>query len=124
MRERPPTIAGVDGIHVWHDQALVKPSYGNPTGWHLDVPFWSFDSPDAISIWIALDDATVENGCLWYLPGAHREARYELTPIGENLAPSSGNTPPGSSSSPCPQPAAQAMRSFTTASWLMERAPT
>jgi len=79
------TLAGIDGIRVWHDQALVKPPYGNPTGWHLDVPFWSFDSPDAISIWVALDDATVENGCLWYLPGTHREARYELTPIGENV---------------------------------------
>jgi len=85
LGEAAAALAGVDGLRVWHDQALVKPPYGNPTGWHLDVPFWSFDSPDAISIWIALDDATVENGCLWYLPGTHREARYELTPIGENL---------------------------------------
>ena len=78
-------LAGVDGIRVWHDQALIKPPYGNPTAWHLDSPFWSFDSADAISIWIALDDAAVENGCLWYLPGSHAQSRRELMPIGENF---------------------------------------
>ncbi len=77
-------LAGVDGIRIWHDQALFKPPFGNPTGWHLDNPFWSFSSKDAISIWIALDDATLENGCLYYLPGTHRTGRFEQTPIGTN----------------------------------------
>lgn len=79
------TLAGVNGIRIWHDQALYKPPYGNPTGFHLDDPFWSFYSKDAISIWVALDDATIENGCLWYLPGTHKEASFEATPINENL---------------------------------------
>ena len=79
------TLAGVDGIRIWHDQALYKPPYGNPTGFHLDVPFWSFYSASAISIWVALDDATLANGCLWYLPGTHHTARYRLTAIDENL---------------------------------------
>lgn len=79
------TLAGVDGIRIWHDQALYKPPYGNPTGFHLDNPFWSFYSKDAISIWVALDDATIENGCLWYLPGTHTEATFEMTSINENL---------------------------------------
>jgi phytanoyl-CoA hydroxylase len=70
---------------VWHDQALIKPPYGNPTSWHLDDPFWSFSSRDAISVWIALDDATITNGCLWYLPGTHHSARFELTEIGPNF---------------------------------------
>jgi phytanoyl-CoA hydroxylase len=79
------SLAGIDGVRVWHDQALIKPPYGNPTAWHLDNPFWSFHSRDAISIWIALDDATLANGCLWYLPGTHRSARFELTEIGANF---------------------------------------
>jgi ectoine hydroxylase-related dioxygenase (phytanoyl-CoA dioxygenase family) len=78
-------LAGIDGVRVWHDQALIKPAYGNPTAWHLDNPFWSFHSHDAISVWIALDDATLANGCLWYLPGTHRSARFELTEIGPNF---------------------------------------
>ena len=85
LGEAAALLAGVDGVRVWHDQALIKPPYGNPTAWHLDDPFWSFDSADAISVWVALDDATVENGCLWYLPGTQHEARYEATPIGENV---------------------------------------
>jgi phytanoyl-CoA hydroxylase len=85
LGEAAAALAGLAGIRVWHDQALIKPPYGNPTAWHLDDPFWSFDSADAISIWIALDDATIENGCLWYLPGSNRSAGFELTPIGENF---------------------------------------
>jgi phytanoyl-CoA hydroxylase len=77
-------LAGVDGIRIWHDQALFKPPFGNATAWHLDNPFWTFSSPDAISLWVALDDATLENGCLCYLPGTHRMARFEPTPIGAN----------------------------------------
>lgn len=78
-------LAGVDGVRIWHDQALFKPAYGNPTGWHLDNPYWSFSSPDAISIWVALDDATLANGCLSYLPGTHRSGRTGEVAIGENF---------------------------------------
>lgn len=77
-------LAGVEGIRIWHDQALIKPPFGNPTGWHLDNPFWSFYSKQAISIWVALDDATLGNGCLWYLPGTHNSARFEMTDINAN----------------------------------------
>jgi ectoine hydroxylase-related dioxygenase (phytanoyl-CoA dioxygenase family) len=79
-------LAGIDGIRVWHDQALIKLPHANHTSWHLDDPYWSFDSRQAISMWIALDDATLENGCLWYLPGTHKTARYDNIGIGENLA--------------------------------------
>src|SRR6478609_3693474 len=30
------TLANVDGIRVWHDQALIKGPFGNPTAWHID----------------------------------------------------------------------------------------
>jgi len=79
-------LAGVDGLRVWHDQALFKPPFGNPTGWHLDNPYWSFSSKQSLSFWIALDDATLENGCMWYIPGSHKEATYENVGIGQNIA--------------------------------------
>jgi ectoine hydroxylase-related dioxygenase (phytanoyl-CoA dioxygenase family) len=63
---------------------LIKPPFGNATGWHVDNPFWSFSSRDSISIWVALDDATLGNGCLWYLPGTHKTARFDQTDIGTN----------------------------------------
>jgi len=79
------TLAGIDGIRIWHDQALIKGPYGNPTAWHLDNPYWSFSSRQAISLWMALDDATLQNGCMIYLPGTHRTARFENVGIGSNL---------------------------------------
>jgi ectoine hydroxylase-related dioxygenase (phytanoyl-CoA dioxygenase family) len=80
------TLAGVAGIRIWHDQALFKPPFGNPTAWHLDDPYWSFDSRDAISLWVALDDATLANGCMWYIPGSQLTATYENVGIGHNQA--------------------------------------
>ena len=83
-------LSGVDGLRVWHDQALIKEPYANPTAWHLDSPNWSFCSRDSISIWIALDDATLANGCMWFIPGTHEMARYETSgptsSIDEDLA--------------------------------------
>ena len=70
-------LAGVDGMRVWHDQTLQKLPWANPTAWHLDNPNWSFHSRQSISIWIALDDATVENGCMCYLPGTQRTSAFD-----------------------------------------------
>lgn len=78
-------LAGVSGFRVWHDQALIKEPFGNPTAWHLDNPYWSFSSRDSISIWIALEDATPHNGCMYFIPGTHRLARSENVGIGQNL---------------------------------------
>ncbi|MCL5994663.1 MAG: phytanoyl-CoA dioxygenase family protein [Chloroflexi bacterium] len=86
LGEAAASLAGIDGIRIWHDQALFKQPYGNPTGWHLDNPYWSFFSRDAISIWVALDRATLANGCLWYMPGTHKIARFDNAGIGENIA--------------------------------------
>ncbi len=76
LGEMVSRLAGVEGMRVWHDQTLQKQPWANPTAWHLDNPYWSFHSHQAISIWIALDDATVENGCMCYLPGTQRTAEF------------------------------------------------
>lgn len=78
-------LAGVDGIRIWHDQALIKRPWANPTSWHLDTPFWSFSDRNALSIWVALDDATLQNGCLFFVPGSHRETTFENKGIGKNM---------------------------------------
>jgi ectoine hydroxylase-related dioxygenase (phytanoyl-CoA dioxygenase family) len=78
-------LAGVDGIRLWNEQALYKHPFANPTGWHLDVPYWSFDDRRALTAWIALDDASVENGCMWYLPGSHLTPEFDAVDIGPNV---------------------------------------
>ncbi len=78
-------LAGVDGIRIWHDQALNKGPWGNPTGWHLDNPYWSYSNRDTLSLWVALDDATLENGCLYFIPGSHKSATFDNVGIGQNI---------------------------------------
>jgi ectoine hydroxylase-related dioxygenase (phytanoyl-CoA dioxygenase family) len=74
------------GFRVWHDQALIKEPFGNPTAWHLDNPYWSFCSRNSVSIWIALEDATLANGCMWFIPGSHRLASFDNVGIGVNMS--------------------------------------
>lgn len=78
-------LSGADGIRIWHDQALVKRPWANPTSWHLDTPFWSFSDRRALSIWVALDDATLENGCLFFIPGSHLRTSFDNPGIGKNM---------------------------------------
>ena len=70
-------LASVDSVRIWHDQTLQKLPWANPTSWHLDGPNWSFHSRDVLSIWIALDDATIKNGCMYFVPGSHKSAQFE-----------------------------------------------
>lgn len=78
-------LAGWDGTRIWHDQALVKRPWANPTSWHLDTPFWSFSDRRALSIWVALDDATYQNGCLYFIPGSNTKTTFENPGIGKNM---------------------------------------
>ena len=67
-------LTDADELMVWHDQIQYKPSgYGGVTSWHQDAPLWPIIRPmTPVSAWVALDDATVENGCMWMTPGSHR----------------------------------------------------
>lgn len=78
-------LANWDGTRIWHDQALIKRPWANPTSWHLDTPFWSFSDRRALSIWVALDDATYQNGCLYFIPGSCHETTFENPGIGKNM---------------------------------------
>ncbi len=97
-------LAEVKGMRVWHDQTLIKEPFANPTSWHLDNPYWSFCSRDAISIWIALDDATLENGCMWFIPGTHKIADFRNANIGANMAELFGVYPEMAEIDPVPVP--------------------
>ena len=61
-------------VRFWHDQLFCKPPrHGGGVAWHQDYSYWTRTEPMAhLTCWIALDDATRENGCLQYVPGSHR----------------------------------------------------
>jgi len=49
-----------------------QPRIGGEVGWHQDSTFLYTEPLSVVGLWFALEDATVENGCLWALPGGHR----------------------------------------------------
>ena len=61
-------------IKLYTDQLMMKPRYnGTVTDWHQDSPAWPFFVPqNHVSCWVALDDATIENGCMTIIPGSHK----------------------------------------------------
>jgi len=67
-------LIGPDVIY-YTDQLFVKGAYnGTAVPWHQDSAYWPVDPPALLSCWMALDDATVENGCVRVLPGSHKKA--------------------------------------------------
>lgn len=51
---------------------FVKPAGLQGQAWHQDERFIGTRDRSLVGAWIALDDATVDNGCLWVMPGSHR----------------------------------------------------
>ena len=67
-------------VRFWHDQLFCKPAmHGGVVAWHQDYSYWTRTQPMAhLTCWIGLDDSTVDNGCVHYVPGSHR---WNLLPI-------------------------------------------
>lgn len=71
----------LDGpVRFWHDQLFCKPAHhGGVVAWHQDYSYWTRTQPMAhLTCWMALDDSTRDNGCLYYVPGSHR---WNLLPV-------------------------------------------
>jgi len=60
-------------VRFWHDQLFSKPArQGGVVAWHQDYSYWTRTEPLAhLTCWVALDDASRDNGCLNYVPGSH-----------------------------------------------------
>lgn len=68
-------ILGED-IDCFQSQFIFKNPgvIGQP--WHQDAYYFRYDHQPQVTVWVALSPATLENGCLWVLPGSHR--RHEV----------------------------------------------
>lgn len=59
-------------IALFASHWIAKPPYaGQPVLWHQDGSFWPLDPMRVVTMWLAADDATPENGCLRVIPGTH-----------------------------------------------------
>ena len=62
-----------------------QPNIGGEVTCHQDSTFLYTEPVDIVGLWFALEDATVENGCLWAIPGGHRnglKSRWVRAPEG------------------------------------------
>lgn len=76
---RAPQVAevyrdiGFDDPRLLQSMYIFKqPRIGGEVSWHCDHSFLWTEPQSVVGLWVALEDATVDNGCLWALPGQHR----------------------------------------------------
>ncbi len=74
------TLLGDEPVLI-QDMALLKPpGRGREKPWHQDLAYFNYAGGSrVVGVWIALDEATVENGCMQLLPGQHHEPMPHFT---------------------------------------------
>jgi len=64
---------------LWQTMYIFKqPGIGGEVRWHQDASYLIAGPPGVTGIWIAIEDATRDNGCLWMQPGQHRTPLREI----------------------------------------------
>ena len=75
------SLLGTDDIDCFLSQFIFKNpgAWGQP--WHQDSYYFPFDPPrPVVGLWLAVTEATLENGCLHVLPGSHAEPVHTHIP--------------------------------------------
>src|SRR5579863_7835411 len=76
-------LLGEDVI-AWGSHFFCKmPGDGKRVSWHQDASYWPLTPSKAVTAWLAIDDATVENACMRFIPGSHRLGHLTYT-LSEN----------------------------------------
>ncbi len=80
MAERPAIVELVadllgPDLDCFQSQLILKNPgvIGQP--WHQDSYYFPFDPQPQVGVWVALTEATLENGCLWVAPGSHASGK-------------------------------------------------
>lgn len=74
-------------FRLFHDQLFCKPAkHGGVVAWHQDFSYWTFTRPmHHLTCWIGLDDASKENGCLYFIPGSHKWGLLPITGLAGDM---------------------------------------
>lgn len=84
MTDLTHDLVGPD-VRLYWDQAVYKRPRGTePVLWHQDNGYTYIEPQAYLTVWVALTDATPDNGCIRVLPGEHRRGTlaHRETPIG------------------------------------------
>ncbi|MBM7567386.1 phytanoyl-CoA dioxygenase family protein [Paenibacillus sacheonensis] len=63
-------LMGVEGVRIYHDQALFKEPGGGHTPWHQDQIYWPLDTPNTITLWMPLVPVSEEVGSMTFVDGS------------------------------------------------------
>jgi non-haem Fe2+, alpha-ketoglutarate-dependent halogenase len=71
-------------VIAWGSHFFCKmPGDGKRVSWHQDSSYWPLTPSMAVTAWLAIDDANVENACMRYIPGSHHLGHLTYT-LSEN----------------------------------------
>jgi len=73
----------VDGVRLYHDQALFKEAGGGITPWHADQYYWPLSSDKTVTAWIPLQKTPLEMGPLEFSAGSHAIVEGRELEIGD-----------------------------------------
>src|ERR1700735_1063604 len=76
-----------ENVVAWGSHFFCKmPGDGKRVSWHQDSSYWPLTPSMAVTAWLAIDDATVENACMRYIPGSHHlgHLTYKLSETDES----------------------------------------
>jgi phytanoyl-CoA hydroxylase len=68
----------VVGIKAVQSMLFIKSSGKPGQAWHQDEHYIPTRDQSLIGVWLALDEATEENGCLWMRPGSHKSGEVDV----------------------------------------------
>lgn len=74
----------IDGVRLYHDQALFKEGGGGITPWHADQYYWPLNSDKTITVWIPLQAVPLEMGPLEFSAGSHTIVEGRELEIGDD----------------------------------------
>lgn len=56
-----------------HNSIMTKmPTKSSRTSWHQDYRYWNYSNDNLVSVWLSLDEETLENGLLEFIPNSHK----------------------------------------------------
>jgi ectoine hydroxylase-related dioxygenase (phytanoyl-CoA dioxygenase family) len=74
----------VDGVRLYHDQALFKEAAGGITPWHADQYYWPLASDKTVTAWIPLQETPLEMGPLEFSAASHAIVEGRELEIGDH----------------------------------------
>ena len=73
----------VEGVRLYHDQALFKEGGGGITPWHADQYYWPLETDKTVTAWIPLQKTPLEMGPLEFSAGSHQIVEGRELEIGD-----------------------------------------